>query len=372
MTPLLGEHTGRLRRSPVWTAGSVAMIAAIAAACSSSGGTNNGAAPPAGGSAAGTGAVRATGSPCKTANSAGASFGYTANTDPSDEKNEAADFHKTYPNIKINYTQAETGNAVTQVLAEVQAGRSLDFNMMSGTYAELSPLITGGDFVKLDPATLKLDPSVVLRGKTATFVRVHRKFGGLAYNTKHTKPSDLPDTWEGLVNPKFRGKIMVNPVGTPLSPLVIPMGYDKFNSFVTKLVSTDDPVFVAQATPQLQKIASGEMITGDGGDNSDVDELKASGVPIAMKYLDQVPAFDVYGAILKSSDTNATNAAECYLSWLVSKAGDAAQLKYEGKTNSTLPPGGLPPGSHLVQATTLDQANEVASAAAVIANLASG
>lgn len=314
----------------------------------------------------------APGSACATANSSSAGFSYTANTDPADEKAEVGLFHKTYPNIKVTYTQLETGDAVTRVLAEAQAGRSLDFNLMGGTFAEMSPLIQGGEFIKLNPTSLKVDPTLALQGPNATFIRIHRKFGGLAYNTKTTKPSDLPDTWQGLVNSKYKGKIMVNPVGTPLAPLVLPLGYDKFKAFVTSLISTDDPVFVTQSTPQLQKIASGEYVTGDGGDNSDLAQLAATGAPIALKYLNLVPAFDVYGAVLKSSDTNATDAAECYLSWLVSKAGDAAQQKIEDKSNSTDPPGGLPAGSQLVQATTLAEANEVAAAAAEIANLATG
>jgi iron(III) transport system substrate-binding protein len=62
-------------------------------------------------------------------------------------------------------------------------------------------------------------------------VRIFRVAGGLTYNTEKVKPEDLPNTWDELLDPKWAGKVIVDPRGRPLNQLSLVWGEDKVLSF---------------------------------------------------------------------------------------------------------------------------------------------
>ncbi len=226
---------------------------------------------------------------------AGTTVDYYGSGDPPDQKEINAFFIAKYPNIKVNFINKRTNESVTKLITESQAGRAPEVDIVTGNMADQLPLLKFGLAASLPLKELGLSESKIRVVAGLEVVRLKRKFGGLVYNTQLTKPEDLPDTWEGLIDPALKGKFMSDPRGVYLAVLRFPMGQEKYEKYITDLVAAIEPVAVQNTTPQIQKVLTGEFLTGDAGQDSDIYQQAATGAPVDIKFLDVVTTFDIYG-----------------------------------------------------------------------------
>jgi len=322
-------------------------------ACSSSGSSNTGSGSTGSAAATTSAAPAGTGSAAPSASSGGASAGLAAactaaesegqlnfrdTTDPDVFAKEVAGFEQKYPKIKVNFGSQRPQDSVQSVVAEVQAGHALDVDAISIDFPSAGPLIQQNLIATVDWPSLGVPESDVLTDQTAQFVRTQRTILGLGYNTTKLKASDLPDTWDQLIDSKWAGKIIVDPRGEYLSGLGIAWGEQKALDWYTNFMKTDKPMVVKGATASLQKVISGEAELTTSSHDAEILEQQAKGAPVDIKYLDVVPTQDHYAIILKGAQH--PNAAKCFLGWWISPdGGQAAQLKYEFKGNETEPKG---------------------------------
>ena len=328
-------------------------LALALSACSSSGSSNTGSGSTGSAAATTSAAPAGTGSAATSASSGGASAGLAAactaaesegqlnfrdTTDPDVFAKEVAGFEQKYPKIKVNFGSQRPQDSVQSVVAEVQAGHALDVDAISIDFPSAGPLIQQNLIATVDWPSLGVPESDVLTDQTAQFVRTQRTILGLGYNTTKLKASDLPDTWDQLIDSKWAGKIIVDPRGEYLSGLGIAWGEQKALDWYTNFMKTDKPMVVKGATASLQKVISGEAELTTSSHDAEILEQQAKGAPVDIKYLDVVPTQDHYAIILKGAQH--PNAAKCFLGWWISPdGGQAAQLKYEFKGNETEPKG---------------------------------
>jgi iron(III) transport system substrate-binding protein len=328
-------------------------LALALSACSSSGSSNTGSGSTGSAAATTSAGPAGTGSAATSASSGGASAGLAAactaaesegqlnfrdTTDPDVFAKEVAGFEQKYPKIKVNFGSQRPQDSVQSVVAEVQAGHALDVDAISIDFPSAGPLIQQNLIATVDWPSLGVPESDVLTDQTAQFVRTQRTILGLGYNTTKLKASDLPDTWDQLIDSKWAGKIIVDPRGEYLSGLGIAWGEQKALDWYTNFMKTDKPMVVKGATASLQKVISGEAELTTSSHDAEILEQQAKGAPVDIKYLDVVPTQDHYAIILKGAQH--PNAAKCFLGWWISPdGGQAAQLKYEFKGNETEPKG---------------------------------
>jgi len=328
-------------------------LALALSACSSSGSSNTGSGSTGSAAATTSAAPAGTGNAAPSASSGGASAGLAAactaaesegqlnfrdTTDPDVFAKEVAGFEQKYPKIKVNFGSQRPQDSVQSVVAEVQAGHALDVDAISIDFPSAGPLIQQNLIATVDWPSLGVPESDVLTDQTAQFVRTQRTILGLGYNTTKLKASDLPDTWDQLIDSKWAGKIIVDPRGEYLSGLGIAWGEQKALDWYTNFMKTDKPMVVKGATASLQKVISGEAELTTSSHDAEILEQQAKGAPVDIKYLDVVPTQDHYAIILKGAQH--PNAAKCFLGWWISPdGGQAAQLKYEFKGNETEPKG---------------------------------
>lgn len=291
-------------------------------------------------------------------------------TDPDLFAKEVAGFEAKYPDIKVNFGSQRPQDSVARIVAEKQAHHALDVDAVAIDMPSAGPLIQQGLVGSTDWTALGVDPTDVLTSQGSQFVRTQRIILGLGYNTNKLKASDLPDTWEELVDSKWAGKIIVDPRGQYLSGLGITWGQDKAVDWYKRLLATDKPQIVKGATTSVQQVASGQAELTTSSHDAEILEQSEKGAPVAIKYLDVVPTQDHYAVILKGAAH--PNAAACFLGWWTSKdGGQAAQLKYEFKGNETMP-AGVPAGAALGAINTPAQADIQSSVADAFAKLTSG
>jgi len=373
------------RRSTTLVLCASSAVALIASACSSSGSKSNAggstptataasaSATPSAGSAApsSSGGADAAGlaAACTAAESEG-QLNFRDTTDADVFAKEVAPFEQKYPKIKVNFGSQRPQDSVQNVVAQVQAGHQLDVDAISIDYPSAGPLIQQNLIASVDWPSLGVPASDVLNDQGAQFVRTQRIILGLGYNTQLVKASDLPNTWDELINSKWVGKVIVDPRGEYLSGLGIAWGEQKAVDWYTNFVKTDKPLVVKGATASLQKVISGEADLTTSSHDAEIREQQAKGAPVDIKYLDVVPTQDHYAIVLKGAPH--PNAAKCFLGWWVSPdGGQAAQLKYEYKGNQTEPEG-VPASSKLGAISSPDDAALQTSVASKFAKLTPG
>jgi iron(III) transport system substrate-binding protein len=296
----------------------------------------------------------------------GGTLNYWTSTDASVFTQEVKAFNAKYPNIHVKYTSLEPVDMVQRIVAEKQAGHSLDVDLVAGDLPSFATLFDQKLIQTVDWAKLGVPQDTIFTLQGIPTPRTYREVLGLGYNTKLVQPGDLPSTWEGLVNSKWAGKVVVDPRGSYLSGLALAMGQSQAITFFTNLLKTDKPQIVQGATASMTKIISGEAELTTSSHDSETAEQQAKNAPVAIKYLDIVPTEDWYAQILKGAAHTA--AAECFESWWTGPDGQAQQLKYEFKSNATTP-AGLPAGAKLEAINTPAQAAVATSTAAAFAKL---
>lgn len=115
-------------------------------------------------------------------------------------------FTKRYPGITLNYQEASEDVRTVRTLEEFQAGHaSTDMVMGIGGFINqyeavnaLIPLTSLPVFPLYEPP---------YRDTQALWIGGRTQFWGLAFNTDNVQLSDLPQTWDGLTDPKWKGRL---------------------------------------------------------------------------------------------------------------------------------------------------------------------
>jgi len=311
----------------------VALLAAAALALSTA--CSDPEAATAGGSSGSASPAAVTGSMaevCKAAAKEGELVSWNSE-DPEAYKKIFDDFAKTYPGITLSSVEVRPDDLVQKLVTESEAGHPSGVDAISITMDKAGPLfdehLIDSD---IDFAKMGVKQDYIGDGNA---VRTERIAIGLAYNTDQVQESDLPNTWDELVNPKWAGKVVVDPRGDQLQLLAIAWGKDKTVDFVRRLSQTDKPQIIQGATAGLLTVASGENKITTNGPAAETAEQQSKGAPVKIKYLDVVPAVDYYTAVPAAAPH--PNAGACWAAWLNSDAGRKAKEQYAFKGNVDLP-----------------------------------
>jgi iron(III) transport system substrate-binding protein len=124
-----------------------------------------------------------------------------------------AAFNKRFPGINTTYWQGTRPELTTRVLTEFQGNQpSLD-------------VILGEEFVlhtagAISPYQTTQQDALIIHDPVAPVVSL--QIQSLAYNTRKLKTHELPNSWEDVANPKFKGMVALDdPLrGGPLSAML--------------------------------------------------------------------------------------------------------------------------------------------------------
>jgi iron(III) transport system substrate-binding protein len=194
---------------------------------------------------------------CDAASADGGGFNYWTSTDPEIFKQELAPFNAKYPNVKINYTSLRPADMVQRIVAEVQARHALDVDAIAGDLPSFAPLFDQKLIQPVDWTKLGEPSDIQFQLSGYTTIRTYREVLGLGYNTTKVQTSELPNTWNELINSKWSKKVIVDPRGVYLSGLALGMGKDQAVTWFKNLLKTDKPMIVKGATASMEKVISG-------------------------------------------------------------------------------------------------------------------
>lgn len=275
-----------------------------------------------------------------------------------------ADFAESHPGIDVEFQSLRPEDITQRLVLESGSGRDPGVDVVEGNLDAFRPLVER-DMVSqdIDWTSFGLRESLVTE---TNMVRSSRIANGLVYNTEETSASDLPETWEELIDPRWAGEVVVDPRGNPLQALAVVWGEDETIDYVERLRDVVDPVVIEGGTAGMLTVASGENELTTNGRSAETLEQQAVGSPLEIHYLDVIPTSDFYQAVL--ADAQHPNAAACWVGWLVGDEGAAKVLEYAYKNNDDVPPG-APEGAEIAAIETPEDVEVAASTAERISEI---
>jgi iron(III) transport system substrate-binding protein len=234
-------------------------------------------------------------------------------------KEMAKVFNKTYPGIQVEHFDILPGPALERMVNESRAGRlSVD---AFDTPVSYSPIVLDRDLC--DPFTWQETFGLQ---KTETFYDNKLIFSftldlPVAYNTKLVKPADVPKSWDDLLDPKWKGKILVEARGITFTILMTKWGEEKTIAYLRKLLA-NKPVIIRGGTPTMEAVAGGQVAIAIGTYGGKVESAQLKGAPIEWARVSPIPTQIYLNGTVKGAKH--PNAARLWITWMRTPEAQAA------------------------------------------------
>ncbi|HWO42380.1 MAG TPA: extracellular solute-binding protein [Candidatus Eisenbacteria bacterium] len=226
-------------------------------------------------------------------------------------------FYKDFPGVKVNHFEIRETDYVPRIIAESRQG-IVSLDVGTTKYVAAAPLIERDliqrhtDWTKifkdLNPAAISKDGRFLANDDLAFIV---------AYNTKLVKPGDVPTSWDDLLAPKWKGKLLVEPRANAFAYLGLKWGKEKTAQYVRKL-KAQNPTFVKGGTTLFQQLVAGAGEVAVGGYVHRVLQLQQEGAPIDWaKKVTPIGAMPQDIFVMKGAKH--PNAAKLFSGWLASE-----------------------------------------------------
>ncbi len=233
------------------------------------------------------------------------------------EANELiGEFEKRYPFIKVKLQRSGSEKLLTRVMTEFRAKKtfadviqtvefSMDLFKRSGVLARYAPQSNSSY-----PQEFKQD---------GYWTTVYYNPYVTAFNTRLVPAGELPKTYEDLLNPKWKGKLLLE--GTKadwFAGMMEIMGQERGLKFMRDLAKQQPSVREGH-TLLAQLVAAGEAAIDVNIPAASVERLKERSAPIDWRALGTVPAVMVGSGV--AADAPHPNAARLFLEFCLSHDG---------------------------------------------------
>jgi iron(III) transport system substrate-binding protein len=172
-----------------------------------------------------------------------------------------AAFEKKYPGIKIRYSRSQGPETTMQLLQEVRSG-NVQTDVMDQV---LSGITAIPDDVMSDyPKTLASIVPDIDRVPGDRWVAINQYYSCVAINTDLVKDGNVPKTWDDLLDPKWKGKLVWHATpdlsGPPgfIGNILMLMGKDKGMAYLKKLAAQKITILPTSQRGVMDQVIAGE------------------------------------------------------------------------------------------------------------------
>ncbi len=231
-----------------------------------------------------------------------------------------AEFEKRYPFIKVKLNRAGSEKLLTRVLAEARAKR-VSADVIQTVEFSMHILKRSGVLARHVSPNDALYPKNFKEEEFWTTVYYNPYVA--AYNTRLVAPRMAPKTYDDLLDPKWRGKLMME--GTKadwFAGMLQIMGRERGLQYMRQLAK-QEPMLREGHELLAQLVAAGEGLCDINIPASSVDRVKEKGAPIDWIALGEAPAIMV--GIGLASQAAHVNAAKLFIEFALSREGQKLQ-----------------------------------------------
>lgn len=230
-------------------------------------------------------------------------------------------FREKYPFLEVKFNRFGSGNLVPRALAEARAGKHLcdivQTNSLTLHFLRKEGIL--GHYVS--PEDRFYPKQFKDQGYwTTTNMNVHV----LAYNTNLLARDRLPKSYEDLLNPLWRGKMVLDASEQWFALMLQILGRDKGLKYITDLAKQNILLRRESSAMRVQLIAAGEAPLDIDSTLGPVDQLKKNGAPVNWFTIGPVPV--VTSAHGLAARPPHPNAARLFLDFVLSREGQKVVL----------------------------------------------
>lgn len=178
--------------------------------------------------------------------------------------------------------------------------------------------------------TYSADPSLAMGQKGLRTHDSHQTM--VTVHTGRVKPADHPRTYWDLLDPKWRGRIVMPRTPYPWIAMTYALGEDDTARFLTELVTEQQPKMLPRYPDIRARVLSGEFPVAIG---TDIFNLRKRGAPVDHPDMD-ILVLSSSGAFVMA-DTPHPAAAVLWGLWAVSAEGQAILEKERGYSLAQTP-----------------------------------
>jgi len=193
-------------------------------------------------------------------------------------------FNRSYPFVDVRYTRLGGPSAVSKVTTEYRAGVfNVDVISVRGT---LFPELINGKVIARYQSPMRaflrngyFDPEGYLSGYYATGYT-------LVYNTHNVKPAEVPRSFEDLLQPRWKGRLVMDREEYDwLAGMIDVMGESKAIAFFKRLVDDQGLKFKRGHGLITQLVAAGEHDLLIDGYVHSATQFKTKGAPVNFVFM---------------------------------------------------------------------------------------
>jgi iron(III) transport system substrate-binding protein len=241
----------------------------------------------------------------------------------------AAAFEKKY-GIKVNYVRTDPASIALRVVNEAKAGK-VQVDLFEG--AQAAELKKQGLVAHWQPDIVKILPPEFVDPE-GYWVATNNYVLMAAYNTQLVPKGQEPRSWDDLLDPKWRGKMVWNTNLTTsaasgfIALVLHEWGEQKGIDYLRKLAKQNIAGMKATARQVFAQVVAGEYAIGLNMYPSQVAGAQAKGAPVARSALKPISL----GAVLVASlakDAPHPNAGKLLFDFLLSDEGQKIYADHE-------------------------------------------
>jgi len=235
---------------------------------------------------------------------------------PTESRPLAEAFEKKY-GVKVELWRALSDKVVQRVVTEAQARRhAVDVIETNGP--EMEMLAREHLLVEIrSPHVADLPPAAIPPHRLWMPDRMN--YFVVGYNTQKVKRSDLPATYEGFTDPKWKGLIGLEATDVEwMATLIKAWGAEKGNDYFRRLAAMKPDVRKGHVL-LAELVAEGEVPVGLTMYNSNIESLKRKGAPIDFVPIPPVAARPQGIGVAKNAPH--PNAAALFADFVLSPEG---------------------------------------------------
>jgi iron(III) transport system substrate-binding protein len=232
-----------------------------------------------------------------------------------------AAFEKKYPFIEVEFFRGNSSRISQKVLSEFQADR-YDVDVLSGSTAT-AIVQQAGYMQRFSSPQLERYPAE-LKDANGFWGVTNVYFLTPAYNTQMVKPDEVPNKYEDLLNPRWKGRMIWSTSGSSGAPLFIgnvlrTMGEEAGKAFLQKLRKQKIAKTTASNRQVVDQVVAGEYALALHIFNHHAYISKKKGAPVDWCTLGPATAtVSTIGLLNKSPHPHA---AMLFIDFLLSEEG---------------------------------------------------
>ena len=255
----------------------------------------------------------------------------------------AREFRKAYPRIQVEMTRLGSSPLIQRFSTEFSAGRNLVDVVITFPDERVTAGIKAGWMAEWVPPELKhYAPAVNFEGQNVMF-NVQTAREAIIWNTQRVKPADAPKEWSDLFDPRWKGKIGMNPPWRSVSIQAIVAYWEKLGLGDTAAkLKANDVRFFEGSGGILQAVIRGDVHVAELTDLP-LNTALADGAPIGFVYPKSGTTLS-QGYVFVAAKAPQPNAGRVFTNWLMTDKGQVFLQTYAG-LSATRP--GTQPLSHL-------------------------